>query len=153
MFYVDGEVDSDVVFFFVSYIFLATAVLFNVVIAVLLDEFISFIAHEKETAARLRDAEMEKMRITSPLDPLTQTLTAFDDEEDLDRRIDEIYNRLDTDDSNGLNYNEFQEGLKHITIKDRHSESNVALNIHLTRGAVCVCVCVCVFMWPPDPRC
>ena len=45
-----------------------------VVVAVLLDEFISFIAREKEAAERLRAAELEKMRITGCLDPLTKTL-------------------------------------------------------------------------------
>jgi hypothetical protein len=48
-----------------------------VVVAVLLDEFISFIAREKEEAERLRAAELEKMRITGCLDPLTKTLVTL----------------------------------------------------------------------------
>jgi hypothetical protein len=75
-----------------------------VVVAVLLDEFICFIAREKEEAERLRAAELEKMRITGCLDPLTKTLVTFDDAEDLRKKIDDIYRRLDDDDSGGLNF-------------------------------------------------
>jgi len=38
------------------------------------------------------------------LDPVTQTLTNFEDEDDLDGKIDDIYFRLDKDGSGGLNY-------------------------------------------------
>ncbi len=38
------------------------------------------------------------------LDPVTQTLTNFEDEADLDGKIDDIYLRLDKDGSGGLNY-------------------------------------------------
>ena len=97
------------------------------------DEFICFIASEKERLAREKEAELEKLRISGCLDPLTKTLIAFDDTEDLHLKIDGIYRRLDNDDSGGLNFEEFRQGLKHMTIKDRHSEGHIALDIHLTR--------------------
>jgi hypothetical protein len=99
----DGEyaVDSDVIVFLVTYIFLCTVVLLNVVIAVLLDEFIAFIAQEKQAVLRQHEAELEKMRVYGCLDPLTKTLIAFNDEPDLMNKIDTIYQRLDNDDSGG----------------------------------------------------
>ena len=68
------KIDMDVALFFVSYIFIAGIVLFNVVVAVLLDEFIKFIGVEKDREAAEREAELEKMRVTGCLDPLTRTL-------------------------------------------------------------------------------
>ena len=52
------------------------------------DEFICFIASEKERLAREKEAELEKLRITGCLDPLTKTLIAFDDTQDLHLKID-----------------------------------------------------------------
>ena len=42
IFHDESKVDLDVTFFFVSYVFIAPVVLLNVVVAVLLDEFIKY---------------------------------------------------------------------------------------------------------------
>jgi len=81
-------------------------------------------AREKDEAERERIAENNKKKITGCLDPLTKTLTSFENEEDLMRKIDDIYDRLDFDGSGGLNFDEFREGIK--TLPGAHS-------IHLTR--------------------
>jgi hypothetical protein len=39
--------EADVAFFFVSYLFIASIVLLNVIVALLLDEFISSVTREK----------------------------------------------------------------------------------------------------------
>ena len=63
-----------------SYIFIAGIVLFNVVVAVLLGEFIKFIGFEKDREAAEREAELDKMRVTGCLDPSTRTLIACNGE-------------------------------------------------------------------------
>eukprot|EP00960_Hanusia_phi_P006656 190222-Hanusia_phi.AAC.8 len=105
-------------FFFVSYVLIAGVFLINVVVAVLLDEFISSIQAEKaqiEAANREQDEkEKELRRSKSVLDPLSSHLSLFVNERDLMQRISETYERLDKDGSGGLNFEEFQRGLKQL---------------------------------------
>jgi len=88
--------------------------LLNVVVAVLLDEFIATVVREKEAHALRVEAENDKRRIKGVLDPLTQKLCAFEDGENLLERIDDLWKRLDSDGSGGLDYKEFREGLKRL---------------------------------------
>ena len=46
------------------------------------------------------------------LDPITITLTNFQDSADLRERMDKIYELLDSDGSGGLNFDEFKESIK-----------------------------------------
>jgi hypothetical protein len=115
-----------VTFFFVTYVFICSIVLLNVVVAVLLDEFISSVTREKEEQEREQIRVNNKKKITGCIDTLTKTLTTFEDEEDLISKIDEIYDRLDMDGSGGLNFDEFRAGIKtlpgchnvHVTLDD-----------------------------------
>jgi hypothetical protein len=126
--FVNSEViDLDVSLFFVSYIFIAGIVLFNVVVAVLLDEFLKYIQIEKERELKNREAALSKSQITGCLDELTKTLALFRDEEDLQYKIDALYTQLDTDDSGGLNFEEFCRGLRYLSL------TNKCRGIHLTR--------------------
>jgi hypothetical protein len=126
--FVNSEViDFDVSVFFVSYIFLAGIVLFNVVVAVLLDEFLKYIQIEKEAELKDREEALSKSQISGCLDELTKTLALFRDEEDLQYKINELYSSLDTDDSGGLNFEEFCRGLRYLSLE------NKCRGIHLTR--------------------
>ena len=98
------DTEADVALFFVSYILIASIMLLNVVVAVLLDEFIATVTREKEEKAHQEFLEKERRKISGCLDPPTKSLTLFEDEEDLASRIASIYNKLDEDDSGGLNY-------------------------------------------------
>jgi voltage-gated sodium channel len=131
LFHDESKIDLDVVLFFVSYVFIAPVILLNVVVAVLLDEFINFIAQEKEGEQRLKEIENEKKRIVGCLDPLTKTLVTFEDTEDLMNKIDEIYLRLDEDDSGGLVFEELRAGLKNMHVKDPTTDQTT-FGIHLT---------------------
>jgi voltage-gated sodium channel len=131
LFHDENKVDVDVFLFFVSYVFIAPVILLNVVVAVLLDEFIKFIAEEKEGERRLKEIENEKKRIVGCLDPLTKTLVTFEDTEDLMNKIDEIYLRLDEDDSGVLVFEEFRAGLKNMHVKDPTTDQTT-FGIHLT---------------------
>ena len=90
-----GKTESDVALFFISYILIASVMMLNVVVAVLLDEFISTVTREKEAEERLRQHEVQKRKVTGCLDPLTRTLVTFQDEEDLASKIDLLYDKLD----------------------------------------------------------
>eukprot|EP00960_Hanusia_phi_P058911 764013-Hanusia_phi.AAC.1 len=118
----DGTVttsrDMWVATFFVSYALLAGVFLINVVVAVLLDEFISSLQAGKDAAqaAKVEEEDRKKKarRSGGVLDPLTAHLSHFVSEKDLTSRISETYERLDTDGSGGLNFEEFQKGLKKL---------------------------------------
>ena len=45
--------------------------------------------------------EREKRKVHGCLDPLTRSLVTFEDEEDLVNKIEDIYMKLDMDDSGG----------------------------------------------------
>ena len=83
--------------------------MFNVVDAVLLDEFIKYIQIEKEREFKNREAALSKSQITDCIDEFTKTFALFRDEEDLEYKIDDLYTQLDTDDAGGLNFEEFLE--------------------------------------------
>ena len=95
----------------------------------LLDEFINHVTREKANIARAEAIEAEKRKVKGCLDPLTKDLVTFEDDEDLARKIDDMYSRLDEDESGGLNFEEFQQGVKQLSS-----------NIHLTRDDVRACL-------------
>ena len=59
----------------------------------LLDEFITSVTEEKERQNRVKDAERNRHRTKGPLDPLTGYLARFQDEEDLEEKIDTLFKR------------------------------------------------------------
>jgi len=108
------QTEPSVTFFFVSYYVIANIVLMNVVVAVLLDEFISSVGREKDAAALIMELENAKRRITGVLDPITMQLTGFESKENLGERVDELYTQLDRDGSGGLNFEEFKQGVNEL---------------------------------------
>ena len=125
------QIDFGVAIFFISYILIAGIILFNVVVAVLLDEFIKFIGAEKEKEHAEAEAAEEKLRIKGCLDPLTKTLVLFEDEQDLVEKIEDIFQYLDNDDSGGLNYRELCHGLKNMKLRNQISSERIQ-GIHFT---------------------
>ena len=118
----EGKTETDVAFFFVSYILIVAIGLLNVVVAVLLDAFQSHVRSLDENKEEARLLAEEKRKVKGCLDPLTKSLCTFEDEVDLTSRIDDIYSKLDEDESGGLAFEEFREGVKWLS-----------KNIHLTR--------------------
>eukprot|EP00960_Hanusia_phi_P000654 16901-Hanusia_phi.AAC.3 len=114
----ETKMDYAIALFFVSYVLIAGVFLINVVVAVLLDEFISSIQREKQEIERKERLEQEKhravRRANGILDPLTHHLSHFVTEKDLATKISETYERLDFDGSGGLTFEEFQQGLKKL---------------------------------------
>ena len=75
----------------------------QVVIAVLLDEFLTVVSKEKEERKRQEEAAFAESRVDRsidkqwPLDPLLAGFTAFTTHEDLRTNIAQVYERLDVD--------------------------------------------------------
>ena len=102
------DTDSSVALFFVLYMLINSIMLLNVVVAILLDEFVARVTREKEEEERERQEELDKQKLKGCLDPLTKELITFDDNDDLKMKIDTIYGKLDADGSGGLDFAEFQ---------------------------------------------
>jgi hypothetical protein len=66
--------------------------------------------------------EVDKRKVKGCLDPFTKELITFEDNDDLELKINAIYNKLDEDGSAGLDFTELQRGIK-----------DLAMNIHVTR--------------------
>jgi hypothetical protein len=77
-------------------------------------EFIANVQREKDEAVEAAEKENEKRRITGVLDPITSTLVDFQDADDLVRKMDAMWDRLDADGSGGLNYSEFKHGIRNL---------------------------------------
>jgi hypothetical protein len=109
--------------FFASFVLVVGIVLMNVVIACLLDKFITTMADEKEEAARLEKEEEEshESKPSGPFDPLMRQLLTYTSPEDLDRKLREITDKIDIDGDDHLTYSELNRGLR-------------SLNLHLSRG-------------------
>ena len=66
--------------------------------------------------------EVDKRKVNGCLDSLTKELITFEDNDDLELKINAIYNKLDEDGSGGLDFTELQRGIK-----------DLAMHIHVTR--------------------
>ena len=66
-----GRTDPDVAFFFVSFILIESIMLLNVVVAVLLDEFVVTVTRATEEQERLQAIEQDKRKVTGVLDQAT----------------------------------------------------------------------------------
>ena len=109
-----NQTDADVALFFVSFILIGSVMLLNVVVAILLDEFIATVTRAKEAEDRMVTFELEKRKVKGCLDQLTRSLITFEDQHDLHSKIGELYEHLDEDGSGGLNFEEFQQGLMNM---------------------------------------
>ena len=69
--------DANIALFFVSYFIISNVLLLNVVIAVLLDEFIANVQRELEEREAKAEAEAAKRLVTGVLDPITQNLIEY----------------------------------------------------------------------------
>jgi len=68
-----GMTEHAVAFFFISYVLINSVMLLNVVVAVLLDEFISSVSREKEEDEKRERIERNKKKVSGFLDALTGT--------------------------------------------------------------------------------
>ncbi|EKX48820.1 hypothetical protein GUITHDRAFT_105446 [Guillardia theta CCMP2712] len=136
-----GQVDRAVAFFFISYVLLAGLVLTNIVVAVLLDEFIAYVSREKEQIEsqkeQEREAEWMEKKVTGVLDPLTHSLAHFNDNEDLTTKIRTTFDRLDVDKSGGLTFEEFKTRVRELPTASPVHLNKDDFDIITEQGALC----------------
>ena len=106
--------------FFVVFFLVVGIVLINVVIAVLLDEFLRTVNREK---AEHRQQQHDKFQVLDekewPLDPLLAGLVTFTTENDLLDKIGAIYDRMDRDESGAMSRHELNNGLRLYSLGKR----------------------------------
>ena len=94
--------------FFVSYYFISSIVLFNVIVAILLDEFILAASADK-FSRRSHDSHIDK-----PLDPVLAVLSTFAMPSELDRSIHLLFRLFDKEDAGRIGFLHLQEGLDRL---------------------------------------
>jgi hypothetical protein len=116
----DGLRSAWVAMFFVSYMLVVGTILVQIVVAVLLDEFMNCVAKEKEDMKAAKDAaeNAHKRPIPGPLDPLLETMLDYTTTEDLNDKIDFCFSKLDLSENGAVSLEEFNEGLKRMLPSD-----------------------------------
>jgi hypothetical protein len=97
--------------FFVSYMLMASLVLINIIIAVLLDEFLTTMARSR---AQMKQEEANHEVEAHPFDPLMAALSRYKSFPDLVESIRNIFNRLDESGDGELDQKELTDGLPRI---------------------------------------
>ena len=115
--------------FFTTYMLIVGMVLCNIVVAVLLDSFLSAMLDSKREKALVELKAMQVKGVAAalcqdgPLDALVKGFLTVSREDDLRSRIRQVYSRLDADHSNGLTLDEINVGLKQF---DSFNEGNLS---------------------------
>jgi hypothetical protein len=105
-----------VLLFFSSYVVIVGIVLFNIIVAVLLEGFLGAIQQsEREEAAKEEKEAMQ--RAAGALDPLLATFAHFQSPQHLESEIHLLFRMLDVDDSGSLSFHEMQQGLESLPLK------------------------------------
>jgi len=122
--------------FFSSYIFVVGLVLMNVVVAILLDAFVTSVERERlllhdqhEMLAKTTKAQ----RTEGALDALTSTLSYFSSPLDLEQKLRKLFHRMDLDENYALSFENFSKGLRHLNFTPALRISRDDFNI-VTQG-------------------
>ena len=116
----DGRQSPLLAVLFGFYVFVVGLVLMNVLVAVLLDEFISTVSAEKERVAteeRKQDLLLKDISdLHGPLDQLMQMLSNFTNRRELVRMIETLFQILDDENDGVITYEEVSKGWKKLNI-------------------------------------
>jgi len=104
----DRALASSVWPFFVSYYFVSSIVLFNIIVAILLDEFIN------ATAADKFDRRATTMSTDMALDWVLTVLSGFSTPRELHRSIQTLFKLFDNEDENFISFINLRDGLERI---------------------------------------
>jgi Ca2+-binding EF-hand superfamily protein len=128
-----GDGDYDISYpFFMSYYFISSIVLFNIIVAVLLDEFIS-----AATLSKLEQRMDRTKGMAMALEPLLSPLSAFRTPYDLERSINAVFDVLDQEDKGVLSFADFQTGLANLATDPPIEISKDDWNLMTEEGAFC----------------
>jgi voltage-gated sodium channel len=111
----DEQSTTVVLLFFSSYVVIVGIILFNIIVAVLLEGFLGAIQkQERDEAAKEEKEAMQ--RVAGALDPLLATLAQFQSPQHLNAEIQMLFQLLDIDDSGSLTFSEVQIGLEDLPL-------------------------------------
>eukprot|EP00802_Teleaulax_amphioxeia_P006094 Tamp_06098.p1 GENE.Tamp_06098~~Tamp_06098.p1 ORF type:complete len:740 (-),score=154.68 Tamp_06098:113-2332(-) len=117
----DGMLNPLVALFFAAYVFVVGLVLINIVVAVLLDEFISTVAHEKEQELKeLEDQQLARdgiLRLAGPMDHLLKHLCKFTTHDELLQMINDLFGLIDTNSNGAVSFDEASEALANLKVR------------------------------------
>jgi hypothetical protein len=117
-----GKCDFDVgvAIFFVSYILVVVTVVLNVVLAVLLDEFLQ--ATDKDQRERIRESMVDDgsaRGFCHPLDPFLKYLSDFQNSDEMATRIEEAFNLFDYNNNGSVDFLEVKVGLERLKLHSK----------------------------------
>jgi hypothetical protein len=107
-----------VLLFFSSYTVMVGIILFNIIVAVLLEGFLGAI-QDKEREERDKLERQARMRQAMALDPLLATLANFSSPSHLSSQIKLLFQLLDVDDSCTLSFSEIQQGMEALPLSPK----------------------------------
>ncbi|EKX41946.1 hypothetical protein GUITHDRAFT_112082 [Guillardia theta CCMP2712] len=111
-----GANSALVAIFFVSFLVLIGIVILNVIIAVILEGFLSAI-DRFEQQDRISEESIEHYRVAGPLDPLLAILANFSSSSHLSSQIELVFSQLDIDGSGTLTFEELRDGLAGLNLQ------------------------------------
>jgi len=106
----EGAMDPTSILFFVSFMLVGNLVLINIVIAVLLDEFLTTLSRSREETIRAAGLE-RSIAECHVLDPLLEVLSQYRSRADLRQSIVALFERMDCDGSGYVNFDEMTQML------------------------------------------
>mmetsp|Transcript_2326 Transcript_2326/g.3731 ORF Transcript_2326/g.3731 Transcript_2326/m.3731 type:complete len:904 (+) Transcript_2326:305-3016(+) len=99
-----------------SFVAIVVWVLLQIMVAVLLENFFSATARDREATAKERASHQ---RVLGPLDPLLEELgKQFNTNRELTSKINRLFEVLDTDMTGSLSFDELNEGLRKLNLKE-----------------------------------
>jgi Ca2+-binding EF-hand superfamily protein len=140
----DGEVcafEWGVAFFFLSYIMVVMVVIVNIVLAVLLDEFLKAAEVEKEQDLLHQHASdpnvvSKNAQLTKPLDPFLSWLATFTTSSSLRESIEDAFQHFDTDEDGLIDWSDMNGGLRSMAFGEGKTALTMEDFAELTRGGV-----------------
>jgi voltage-gated sodium channel len=101
----EGTLDPTAVIFFVSFMLVGNLVLINIVIAVLLDEFLTTLSRSRDETSRAAGLE-RSIAESHVLDPMLEVLSQYRSRADLRQSIVALFERMDSDASGYVGFEE-----------------------------------------------
>jgi hypothetical protein len=109
----DGNVTTPVALFFVSFTILVSIVALNIIVAVLLENFVSSM-NKHDATQRISEEAREHHKCAAALDPLLATLANFNSPQHFKSQLDLLFCLWDVDDNGTLDYEEMKLGLQRL---------------------------------------
>jgi len=135
----DDTVDTGVLIYLIVVVVVLLWVALQVVLAVLLDNFIAATAHEDNIVRKgdLLEANAQNLN-TGGLEPLLmEMLKLFDTSEQLGRGIKKLFHHIDYNDTNSINFEKMHQGLKKLQTTPQIIVSREDWKILIGDGANC----------------